>query len=388
MAKRAKELAIPKPQPTRKQVAEAKTAMDALLRDRFIRTFFGMPSHDELIDGNNYVIGADGLYMVRKNRVGLFTTKVAETNGSKIPLVGNGKQPVEGFQMTIENKIPYNFLLQTIAFFKKVLTEKKGAEAVVQIFYNTENDSYFFNIDQQGVSGGGAEMDRDADLETTHILVADIHSHNNMAAFFSATDNRDEKEARVYGVVGKVGNPWPDIKFRAGDGKGGWIDLTAYQVFATPDVEVEVPTEWMDKVHTPANYKKVSKYYKDQPRHHIDPKEERTYIDKSFYDRYVPHNRRARGTQQPLFGRAGSLEQDEFNFPIERWEDEIGWLRDDEIEHLPFDYQQGDLSLAIESLIVNAEVLNKDEAKSMWLSLINKLDNQAKEVLWQVLNDA
>jgi PRTRC genetic system protein A len=384
MNKNKKELAIPKPRPTMAQREAAKSEMDQLLRDRFVRNFFGMPSSNELIEGNNYVIGADGLYMVRKNRVGLFTTRIAETNENKIPLVGNGKQPVEGFVMTIENRIPYEFLLQTAAFFRKVYQEKKGAEAVVQIFYNAEEKSYFFNIDEQGVSGGAAEMDRDAELETNHVLVADIHSHNGMAAFFSSTDNRDEKEARIYGVMGRFDQPWPEMKFRAGDGKGGWMELSVFQAFETPDVGVvEVPDEWMDKVHTPSKYRQKSKYYRNQPRHHV---EERPAIDPSYYDRYVPHERRARTSQQPLFGKVGTTEQDNFIYPVERWEEEVGWPFD-EIEHLPFDCQQGDVSLAIESLIVNAEVLNDDEAKSMWLSLFNKLDSQAKEIVKQVVSE-
>ena len=386
MAKKKKGLSIPAPKKpkrlTKAQRDKAKGAMDTLLRDKFIRSFFGMPGMEELIEGNNYVIGTDGLYMVRKNRVGLFTTRIAETNGTKIPLVDNGKQPVEGFTMTIENKIPHEFLLQTVAFFKKVYEKRKGAEAVVQIFYNTEEKNYFFNIDVQGVSGGAATMDRDAELETNHVLVADIHSHNQMSAFFSSTDNGDEKEARIYGVMGKVNTPWPEMKFRAGDGKGGWLELNMFQVFNTPDVNVEVPEEWMANVHTPADYRKKSRYY-NQPRHHYDPKD-RAGLDPSYYDRYVPPERRY--TQTPLFGKAGSPEQDEFIFPIERWGDEIGWPED--IEHLPFDYQQGDVSLAIESLLVNAEVLNDDEAKSMWLSLFNKLDPQAKDVLKKAVNEA
>jgi PRTRC genetic system protein A len=387
MSKQKKELSIPKPRPTRKQVTAAKVEMDALLRERFIRSFFGMPGYDELIEGNNYVIGADGLYMVRKNRVGLFTTRVAETNGAKIPLVGNGEQPVEGFTMTIEDRIPHQFLLQTVAFFKEVYEKKKGAEAVVQIFYNAEGKEYFFNIDTQGVSGGKAEMDRNAELETNHILVADIHSHNHMGAFFSGTDNADEKEARIYGVMGKVNTPWPEMLFRAGDGKGGWIQLNPFDVFETPDVNVGFPDEWMKNVHSPADYKKKSEYYKDKPLHHVEQRDYMDPRDNSFYDRYVPQSRRAyRGTQPSLFGKAGTTEQDNLIYPVERWEEEIGWLDGDEMELLPFDFQNGDISLAIESLIESAHILDGDDLKEMWLSLVDQLDTMAVSALKEIID--
>ena len=42
----------------------------------------------------------------------------------------------------------------------------------------------------------------------------DIHSHNNMNAFFSRTDDRDEKAARVYAVVGRISSFFPEIKVR------------------------------------------------------------------------------------------------------------------------------------------------------------------------------
>ena len=32
----------------------------------------------------------------------------------------------------------------------------------------------------------------------------DIHSHNTMGAFWSGTDNADEKETRLFGVLGKI----------------------------------------------------------------------------------------------------------------------------------------------------------------------------------------
>jgi hypothetical protein len=170
------------------------------------------------------------------------------------------------------------------------------------------------------------------------------------------------------------------MNFRAGDGKGGWITLNLFDVFETPDIEVEVPEEWMKKVHSHADYAKHSKYMQ-QPKHHEDPRDMVRY-----YDRYVPPERRGR-SRQPLFGPAGSPNQDEYVYPIERWQEDIGW--DTEIEEDLVQYlHHGDLGLAIESLIESAEILNDDEAKTMWISLIEQLDPQAKEVLRRVVNEA
>jgi hypothetical protein len=195
-----------------------------------------------------------------------------------------------------------------------------------------------------------------------------------MDAFFSGTDNRDEKEARIYGVMGKLNTPWPEMMFRAGDGQGGWLDIHMFQVFNTPEVGVvEVPDEWMAKVHTPSDYKKKSRYYAKKPGHHMKQDE----LFASHYDKYIPPNLGSRGA----FGRAGGVNQDDYEFPIGRWENDISWEELYEDDELQFLHAQGDTELAIESLIESADVLPPDECKSMWLSLVERLDSSAKDIL-------
>ncbi|MCK5291831.1 MAG: hypothetical protein KAR39_07435 [Thermoplasmata archaeon] len=365
-----KKLQLPKKKKvSAKERAIAKIAVKNLLLDRYVRYFFGMPAESELIDGNNYIIARDGLYMVRKNQIGKFVTLLAKAE-RPVPLTSD-KQPAEGFHMSLEGKIPYEFLLKTVAFFKRVYKEKGGAEAVLQIFYNQETKEYFFNVDQQGVSGGSAEMDRNAKLEIEHLLVADIHSHNDMGAFFSGTDNRDEKEARIYGVMGRLNQPWPEIKFRAGDGTGGWIEMFMFQIFETPDVgTVEVPAEWMDKVHKPSKYKQESHYYRQRDGKQPDVRPWGT--SREVYDRYVPPTRR--------FGGVGTTEQDELVYPIEQWEADIGYELENE--------KMEGLDMAIESLIESSDIFTNEENQAMWQSLVRKLDGPAKDTLKRVISES
>ncbi len=46
-------------------------------------------------------------------------------------------------------------------------------------------------------------------------IVLDLHSHGSMRPFFSATDDRDEKGFRFYGVIGNLFS-YPQIKLRIG----------------------------------------------------------------------------------------------------------------------------------------------------------------------------
>jgi len=372
----------------------AKAALQQALRDKFVKHHVGMPTGEELIEGNNYVVGKDGLYLVRKNKIGLFITKA-----DKIPFIDDDKNPVEGFHMSLERKLPHNMLLQTIAFFKKVVKEKGNAEAMIQVFLKEGEDGgeYFMHIADQEVSGASVKFKRDPNLEDTHTLVLDIHSHNTMGAFFSGTDNRDEQEARVYGVIGKLNQEWPEMKFRAGNGNGGWIELSAYDVFETPDVAVEFPNEWMEKVHKPGSGV-FGEHSKPTPTYPVSPYG-------SVHDRRVfgggGWERRPWSTgdypKVRRFGRAGEIDQDILSeYDWERWEKEIA--DEDLVEQhvLDLEYElasvQGssdvrDVAIGINALIESSEVLNKEEARAMWISLVDKLDPISRDELGQVLRE-
>lgn len=70
-------------------------------------------------------------------------------------------------------------------------------------------------------------------------VILDLHSHGNMSAFWSGTDNGDEQGFRMYGVIGRL-DERPEIRLRLGvygywfplplevlfDGPGGFVDIT------------------------------------------------------------------------------------------------------------------------------------------------------------------
>lgn len=60
--------------------------------------------------------------------------------------------------------------------------------------------------------------------------VMDIHSHGHMEAFFSCTDDSDEKGLRLYMVVGRLDTLLPEVKLRLG-AYGYFIPLSVEEVF-------------------------------------------------------------------------------------------------------------------------------------------------------------
>ena len=65
-------------------------------------------------------------------------------------------------------------------------------------------------------------------------VVAEFHSHGSSRAFFSATDDRDEQGFRIYGVVGRLADPLPELRLRVGV-YGHFAPLDWSQVFDGPD---------------------------------------------------------------------------------------------------------------------------------------------------------
>ncbi len=194
-------------------------------------------SSDKLV---RYVVGSDGVYLVRKNNVGTFIAKTDKVAG--------GCQLVS--QVRLETpKVPYELLCDIMAFFKEVYRQRKS-EAAAQIFWDEENREYFVHIPKQEVSGGSCKYFNDEQLIDNYPLVIDIHSHGNMGAFFSNTDDKDDKDLRIYGVVGKLDSAAPEYKFRFGYGDGT-KEINVRDVFEMPFEEGSFPDEWLDQLQEP-----------------------------------------------------------------------------------------------------------------------------------------
>ena len=65
-------------------------------------------------------------------------------------------------------------------------------------------------------------------------VVAEFHSHGSSSAFFSATDDRDEQGFRIYGVVGRLDTPRPELSLRVGV-YGHFAPVDWPQVFGGPN---------------------------------------------------------------------------------------------------------------------------------------------------------
>lgn len=191
------------------------------------------PLPEHLPQLTNYVIAKNGLFEVRE-------TETARILFQPTTVVGLTDELKAGIQLKLP-KLPFTIVQQIVAFFRKV-SEKSSCEAFVRVWWNCAEKQYEIRVPDQKV--GGASVDhtddfdrdgeRDADGNLKYLLIMDVHSHgSSMTAFWSSTDDNDERKApegRMFGVIGKVDQPLPEWKWRMRT-REGFIDLNIADLF-------------------------------------------------------------------------------------------------------------------------------------------------------------
>ena len=149
------------------------------------------------------------VYEMRQNEMGKFITH--SIGNSILSEVRAGFTPALPL-------IPFNQLLEIISFFK-MMAQDGNNEALANIYWDKEAKTYITDIPQQTVSVFSVKGEINPEYDNDrYIHYMDIHSHNTMKAFFSATDDKDEKATRVYTVIGNVLGYFPEIKVRISNG--------------------------------------------------------------------------------------------------------------------------------------------------------------------------
>jgi PRTRC genetic system protein A len=150
-------------------------------------------------------------------------------------------------------KIPTHLLEEIVQFFKDVMSIKKAdQEAMAHILWNeADKDSpdrgYRIGIPDQVVSKASAEYTFNH-IKKGDIIILDLHSHNTMGAFFSGTDDRDDKKGYYYaGVAGKLDEKTPTFVWRLNIGEHRKTVLMD-DIFDVPEKKIAIPKEWIDKV--------------------------------------------------------------------------------------------------------------------------------------------
>lgn len=148
----------------------------------------------------NLVLSEDIRYRVESTPVSLTAAKIGGYDG--------------GWYKYRLPKMPMGILKSLYCFFSDV-AEKFKTEVLVRVYYDPSAEKYVLEVPEQKTAPGLVVTDQG--LIPQYWPVMDIHSHCYYPAFFSETDNKDEKGNRIYGVIGSL-DKRPQLLLRAGTG--------------------------------------------------------------------------------------------------------------------------------------------------------------------------
>ncbi len=190
-----------------------------------------------------FIPSGDGLvYERRVTEAGEFVTPA-----SKVKLLD---KIIPGFVPALP-RIPYALFSQALALFRYMMDAREDGtplEALVHIYWDKEDEKFILHVPRQSVGHaivlpdvGEEPLDSDR-----YIHYADLHSHNDMDARFSAVDDRDERANRIYMVVGHLENYFPDLTVRICNGGTHW--LIPADTVLEPFPTQEFPHKWLERI--------------------------------------------------------------------------------------------------------------------------------------------
>lgn len=204
----------------------------------------GFPFYEVYKDGI-YIANFNGVITARKKMFGY-------EEDYSFPGVCEGKEEVK---LEIP-KVPFTLWKMIWSFYRDI-NEWQGTEATVLIYWDDEGN--FFNIPKDLLEEYGNGLYREGDyilyapkqtnykalteyngdrmrqwLGENMSVIMDTHSHNSMSAFFSGTDDENEKNFQIYAVFGRVGTENEFVmRYRYMD---DWHGLDLLDVFSKGEI--------------------------------------------------------------------------------------------------------------------------------------------------------
>ncbi len=164
--------------------------------------------------GYDYVLGAGGLYVQSENAH--LTARILVA-----PAKVRGLAPVSEKLALTHGPIPAHVFELGLGWML--------AAPDTERFFAVRWDGGAYRLVVPPQEGTGSSLS----YQPPSVVVAEFHSHARHRAFFSAIDDRDEQGFRIYGVVGRLDTPAPELTLRLGI-YGHFAPLHWSQVFDGP----------------------------------------------------------------------------------------------------------------------------------------------------------
>ena len=192
--------------------------------------------------------------------------------------------------ISIVNKIPKDLLVEIVGSFARIC-KKNGNEAAAQIYRERDGEmKYFIYYPEQKISGASVTYADDPtmlEMRSKHNLIMELHSHNTMSAFWSGTDNSNEKDCGLYMVIGTFGAASATYKCRYKYGNT-YADFPAHEIF---DMTAEEEAELLKR----ENWSEGNPIIEEKAKAHAVTYTGGYYNSGSYYNGYGNYNGRYAG---------------------------------------------------------------------------------------------
>jgi PRTRC genetic system protein A len=167
--------------------------------------------------GYQYVLAAAGVYLRAENRYFDVLLPIA-------PCPIRGLAPLEPHFVLKVPRLPGRLLAAVLSDAHQARRPDGGLNEALYHFHHDGAGVRVVKPVQRATAAGviGAEGNPSS-------VILDLHSHGNMGAFWSGTDDGDEQGFRAYGVVGRVDTK-PEIRLRLGV-YGYWFPIPVSLLF-------------------------------------------------------------------------------------------------------------------------------------------------------------
>jgi PRTRC genetic system protein A len=174
--------------------------------------------------GYNYILAGNGVWVDAENEFLRARVQAA-------PVKVRGLADLEP-QLFLRNKIPIDYFDRINLIISRNSERQIYEEQFFVITWNKNKEKFDTWYPPQRQAGSKVKYD------TTGInypVVIELHTHGIMPAFFSQTDNEDERGLRIYAVIGRLDRICPEIRLRVGV-YGYWQPVRFCDVFDFHDI--------------------------------------------------------------------------------------------------------------------------------------------------------
>lgn len=176
----------------------------------------------------DYVLAANGLFMRAQSHVLQVCIRISDT-----PV--RGLRPLQPAIHLRYGRLPSTMLQHCIADARQASNEHGH---LLETLYHVHLIEGHYRLVKPPQTASPSSV---MTTETYPNTLLDLHTHGNMPAFFSATDNRDEQGLRFYGVIGKLDSDEPEMKLRLGC-YGYFYECPLETLFMEGDIDIYMVT--------------------------------------------------------------------------------------------------------------------------------------------------